>query len=362
MRLPKRPSLVTETAEVLREGIAAGEWPARLPGERTLCERLQVSRTTLREALQLLERRQLISAGAGRPRRVRRRAAPAPHAPSREIGLLSLLPVAQQTPQTIYHLHELREQLQTAGFRLRIFSDRRLARPHPSKFLQALVEGNRIDAWLLLSMSAAVQQWFAQRRLPTLVVGYAHAGVRLPSFDVDLRAACRHAASQLRAQGHAHLALLRQPQKGAGMTASEDGFLEAARLPGRLPCQAQILGHDGSPAGIRLSLDRALASARPPTGLVVCDASHALCAASHLLARRLAVPGDLSVLCRDHDVALDYFHPAITRYAYRKHLYARRVARLAIQLATHGRVPQRSYRLLPQLVPGQTLAPPRAAG
>jgi DNA-binding GntR family transcriptional regulator len=50
-RLPQRASLVAQTVEVLREAIAAGEWPQWLPGELELTDRLQVSRVTLRAAL-----------------------------------------------------------------------------------------------------------------------------------------------------------------------------------------------------------------------------------------------------------------------------------------------------------------------
>jgi DNA-binding FadR family transcriptional regulator len=42
---------VAETADSLREGIQNGHWHDRLPGERELCESLQVSRRTLRSAL-----------------------------------------------------------------------------------------------------------------------------------------------------------------------------------------------------------------------------------------------------------------------------------------------------------------------
>ena len=54
--LPMRPSLVAETARVLREGISSGRWPERLPGERELSAALQVGRNTLRAALAELER------------------------------------------------------------------------------------------------------------------------------------------------------------------------------------------------------------------------------------------------------------------------------------------------------------------
>jgi DNA-binding FadR family transcriptional regulator len=48
---PQRVSLAGLTAQSLRDSMQAGHWQGHLPGERELCARLQVSRSTLRSAL-----------------------------------------------------------------------------------------------------------------------------------------------------------------------------------------------------------------------------------------------------------------------------------------------------------------------
>ena len=46
--LPQRQSREKQTVDLLRERIARGQWREWLPAERTLCELLQVCRSTLR--------------------------------------------------------------------------------------------------------------------------------------------------------------------------------------------------------------------------------------------------------------------------------------------------------------------------
>ena len=54
--IPQRHSLVGQAVTYLNASIAAGQWRDWLPAERTLCEMLQVSRSTLRRALAQLQR------------------------------------------------------------------------------------------------------------------------------------------------------------------------------------------------------------------------------------------------------------------------------------------------------------------
>ncbi len=349
MELPGRSTLITETVRVLRAALERGEWRGRLPGERGLSAQLQVSRSTLRQALVVLQREGLVAVQPGRARRVHRARRPAQR-PGRTILLLSLQPMALQRPATAYCVQILLTQLQTAGHRLEIRAEPGLAhRPEP---LLAALACTEPAAWLLLSLPAAVQAWCAARALPALVIGSCHAGVRLPSFQLDLGAVGRHAAGLLRARGHRSLALVRHRVLTAGMQASEEGFLAGAG-----DARTRILTHDGDPDALGRVLDRALATAHPPTGLVVCDAAHALGAASHLIARGWRLPRDLSLISRDHDEPLAYFRPALTRYDHDKDGFARRLARLAARLACQGGLPVRDYRTTPRLIPGATLGP-----
>lgn len=64
---PIHQTLTKRTAEMLRQAIAEGSYPsgAQIPSEKDLISRLGVSRTTLREALRILENDGLIERRRG---------------------------------------------------------------------------------------------------------------------------------------------------------------------------------------------------------------------------------------------------------------------------------------------------------
>src|SRR5262245_37923209 len=68
--IPQRASLANQVAEVLRRDLRGGAWDEFLPGENDLCDRFQVSRVTMRAALDVLRREGLIEVSQGRRRRI----------------------------------------------------------------------------------------------------------------------------------------------------------------------------------------------------------------------------------------------------------------------------------------------------
>src|ERR1044071_5826420 len=112
--LPKRTSLVHETARTLKLWIGSGILKEALPGELQLKERLKVGRDTLRAALRMLaEEGWILAQGQGRHRRVTLRR------PEIE-GVIGVekLPVTFLSPHTIEHrvtlieMEDARERLE----------------------------------------------------------------------------------------------------------------------------------------------------------------------------------------------------------------------------------------------------------
>ena len=71
--IPQRSSLVSQTIALLERGMKEGRWAAQLPSQSELCRHFAISRTTLRLALQALQRRGKIQVSQGCPAIILRR-------------------------------------------------------------------------------------------------------------------------------------------------------------------------------------------------------------------------------------------------------------------------------------------------
>lgn len=352
--IPRRVSLVSQTVESLRAHLRTGHWTQRLPAERELCQQLQVSRPTVRAALQELQREGVIAL-TGRTRR----GTTARHAPSRRgsrsrvVALLLPKPLQSMTPTALFMLDTLRDKLTGAGYAFHLHVDPIGFSARPARSLEKLVQLDPAAIWVAWGSKAPMQQWCVRQGVPLLVIGSCGPGIALPSVDLDFRAACRHAGELLWRKGHRRFALVLPQDAYDGDVESEHGFQEA--LGHHPEAQLRVLRHDGSPAHICSLLDRTLRSASPPTGYLVVRAVHALTVAMHLLRRQVRLPEDAAVLCRDDESYLQHTSPALTRYTVNPEHYARKVAQAVREMAETGWLAPRPIRLMPHLIAGETV-------
>jgi hypothetical protein len=181
----RRFSLVMETAKVLRENINAGRWRDFLPGERGLCDLWQVSRPTLRAALQVLQKEGLVEIAHGCRTRVLSVAAEQATS-AMSVCLLSPEPLELMPPFVMLWIDELRRQLAAEGHQLRVQVGRGgFSNEQPEHALRPLVESSPATVWVLYQSTEAMQRWFAERSVRCVVVGSLFEGVALPSVDKD---------------------------------------------------------------------------------------------------------------------------------------------------------------------------------
>lgn len=361
--LPQRNSLVSQTANFLRTEIQRGAWREYLPGERALCEALQVSRNTLRAALEQLKRDGVVRSEHGAGNRVLQRPShKTDELRGRDVALLSPAALERLRPTMTLWIDELRALLSERNCRLHVFHGPQYFRANPAVALKKLVAQNPHGCWVLVLSNASTQRWFDRHSIPCVVAGSLHEGVGLPFRDLDHRAMCRHSAGAMLGLGHRKVALLIQKSHRAGDLESEAGFIEGVRQSPHRDADVIVGYHNETVPGICSALRRLMDSKPRPTALLVANAYHFLTVVTRLAQMGYRVPEDISVVSRDEDPFLYFVVPQPARYLASPHVLAKALLRPVSELLEGGVVTHRSVRIMPDFVPGGTLVRPGGDG
>ena len=351
LELPKRQSLAAQSAAAIRKAVTEGVWQESLPSERRLCELFQVSRPTVRTALQLLAKEGLIEIHQGRRNRlIGQNPRPSTNA-SRLVVLVSHTPILQTSLTAYQGISEMRAHLTEHGFTTETLVCQMRSAKAQQRKLETFVRQNRVFCCVLLSLSKELQEWFATHSIPALVLGSCHAEVKLPSLDVDYRSVCRHAAGIFRGKGHRRLAFIVPHSGVAGDLASEEGFREGC-AHGRDATEPRIVRHNGTATNLAAKLDALFASPLPPTALLVAKPTHTLAVLVYLLRRGLTVPDAVSLIARDSD---HLFEEAISHYRFHDETFAHRLSRLMAQMVSQGYLRPEPNLIFPRYVSSGTV-------
>ena len=361
--VPQRHSLLAETTALLRNAILSGSWTGVLPGERKLCQRMQVGRDTVRAAIQQIEREGLVApCEPGRQRRItapKRRANKAHPSPVGVVAFLTPHRMEKLSEPLLLEVDVLRDRLAGSGYRLEIVTNHKvftLARP--GKTLEKLTTELSADAWVLHQTTAPMQSWFATKGLPCLVHGQPQ-GVDLPFVDIDYVAVGRHAGGILIGRGHRSVAFLRPHAPLKGLEMAESGLREAFAGHIGEALQAPVTVRESPAGGVRsvvARLERLMNSSTPPTALVLTRARQVLTTISWLATQRLRVPQDLSLIALDYSPSFDHLVPEVACYKSDAEATAQLVFRKVFEIASSGAMVGALQPLMPDFVSGASVA------
>jgi LacI family transcriptional regulator len=355
LKVPQRQSLVGQSVQAIRDAITSELWVKHLPGERVLCQKLGVSRPTIRKALEVLKTDGTLQVSHGKQRTITARPDLSSKPPKCTVAILLRLNEHGLSPTAGRLADELKPLLQEADLDLEIYSHNNLFSSQPEHALATLTRNSKIAAWILISCPHPVHQWFFNHGLPTIVAGSCDESVLLPSIDLDYRAVCRHAAGQLLAKGHQRIGLIISDRNIAGDVASEAGFFEAVANSQRKSIQPMVIKHNATPEGLYRRLESCFNNGTLPTGLLVAKPLDVLTTLSFLHNHNLRVPNEISLIARDHAPMLDAIIPKIAGYRFHRDRMVRQISQLVIQAATQGGIPFSQRKLIPDFEAGKSI-------
>lgn len=361
---PHRVLLADQVAQSIESEIAAERWHQWLPSERTLQRIFNVSRQTVRAALERLVGNRRIAVEPYRGYRIVAGFKPksvASVVERRELGLICSEPVYRMPPRFIQVLDIFRALCAEAGFSVDVLEGQRFARTNPARLMPRIVDISPKACWILTLARRPLQEWFAQSGLPVVVYGNVYAGLKLTSTGINYHACIRHAAALLLSKGHRRIAFVAYDVRAAGEEDSVRGFLEAfATHRGDKGTPVVIERPDGDADALCRQLDGALRASQPPTAFVVSHTHHYATVATHLARRGLRVPEDVSLICRSEDPFLEFLRPKPAFYRANLELAARLLFERVRQAIDGTARPDDQRLLVPELVPGGSVAGPRS--
>lgn len=352
--IPQRILLSSQVADALRKALNRGQWTKVLPSERQLGEQFHVSRPTVRAALHILAKEKRITASKGQRPRIVSPQITSPPGHSGKVLLVTHELLSHFSASVYQGISEMQTYLSKHGLSCELFVCNRRGLATQLRKLEKHIKLNGITCCVLATAQKEVQEWFASKALPALVLGSCHPSVSLPSFDVEHRSVSRHAAGILLSKGHERLALIVPASQGPGDKASVQGFLEAFKLS-PVTFTPKIVYHDGSASNISKQVNALFKSAHPPTGLIVTNSKCVLMVLVQLLRKGILVPENVSLIARDQDAVFNELTPRIAHYAFDINTYTKRLARLILHLVNQKQLPLEPNLIFPQFMPGGTV-------
>lgn len=352
--IPERRSLIDQTLEAIRSRIEAGVWEERLPGERYFCELLQVSRPTVRSALEILEREGMISVVQGTNRVLNRAAAFKDNAVTdRHVVVLSPDSRSRMHPSALYQVDKMHTHLEKVGLGLSVESPAWLRYQNPEPYLEKYVAKSSASCWALFSVTEKVQRWFSKKGIPALVSGSCYEEVALPSVDFDYASVTHHAVSTLLGKGCKAVTLFVPGQLRPGDVTTLEAFKKATLHQPEV--QSAVIRIAQEQKAFEQQLDVIMNGATGKQGLFVFNALRTLHMVTYLLKKGCRIGSDFAVISRDDDFYLEYLVPAPARYRLLKDAFANRFCKKLLQLAQTGNVGTRNTLIIPEFYAGETL-------
>lgn len=361
-----RSTLTEQVAGLIRDGLRAGRWSARMPGQGILSKEFGVSGKTVYGALRLLmEEGLLVSDGNGRGALVTAKGSRGvPGKATRRmlrVVVFSMPPIKDLPPGDYSDLVRLVQDLEHDGHAATLVGFPTGKDPRKTGYLARLVQETEADVWLVHMGTHEALEWFYKSGVTVLAMGGHHADLPMPKIGANLAGCVAHTVRRLTAMGHRRIvfivpAIWRRPEPGRSVKA----FVRAMEEAGIRTTEFNLPEWEESREGLARLFD-SLFRVTPPTA-VIGGAPHTLAGAlGWMLAHGLHVPRDVSVVFAKMEHGLEWCVPGLDVAVMESDDVAvwRRVRKWVSDVA-EGRIHREEMSFDLKLIEGNSMGPPPA--
>ncbi len=313
-------SAAEQVAVHLRGELLRGSLSGTMPGVNPLAEELGVNHKTVRAALRQLEDEGLlVDQGSGLQRLI---VLPRGDAPS----ALRIAPLASDSASENFII-ELRHLLEKAGHTPLYLEKTLQDLGMDAMRVAGFVRRTKADAWVVISGSREVLEWFSEQETPAFALAGRRTGLPIAGIGPDKIPVTAEVTRRLIALGHRRISVLcRRPVRKPQPAESLRAFLAELQASGIATGEYNLPDWEESKEGFGRALD-SLFGRTPPTALIL-DEPYLYYATYHYLATRgIRVPKDISLVCTDGDPGFVWCQPSIAHFKWDQLPVLRRIVR-----------------------------------
>jgi len=332
----------------------------QLPGELKLSQQLGVSRSTLRQALNMLRDEGILIAHQGKNTLINARESCTSFKNTiKEVNLLAPFPLEKMPNYVIFWIDHLRSQLHETGLSLNLHAGKIFYKQQTGDALYHLVNQYPQGCWILAFSKPSIQKWFQEQQIPSIIAGFPEPGIQLPSIAIDHEAIIFHAIGRLTSRGHHKIALLVPGITSPGLDIFIASFKDTCQKMGSKKIDGQIITlKEENTHYVGRQLLSALKHNNCPTALIIINPFHTIHAFSFLPENGIRIPRDLSIVTTYGDRHLEYLSPTPSHYRFDPTIYTRKMFECIHKLKMGSKLYKTQFKIMPDPIPGESVALP----
>ena len=222
------------------------------------------------------------------------------------------------------------------------------------KRVARLVKKTGADAWIVISGSYQILQWFAALGVPCFGLFGKLSELAIAGGGANKSAAYDAVASRLVELNHRRIVLL---GRWMGDCFSRHYLFGAFEARGIRASHFNMPRFADTPEGFRSCLESIFATT-PPTAVIILNLELLFAVQQFMAGRKLLVPEDVSLVCADPDPRFHWCQPTIAHINWDSTPWIRRMVRWAENIA-RGKQDTRKAITQAEFVDGGTIGPAR---